>query len=156
MSFLAPRGGDRFGPLAATTVPKAFVAANYPAPAAGDLIRPKAGGANDEVVLCLSGEVPVYMVRDVNSNNGTLSVFLLSKLISLEFQYSGPGSAVIVGQSQIQADPGSIPAGAVIPIGGVNRTPVKPVASPLGIGLVTARDSPQTGLLVVEFHGAAT
>jgi hypothetical protein len=190
MPFATFRGGDRFGARAAANVPKTYQLANYnwassypgfTGPKPGDLAKPfptntvvtgngaGSGAAgvspilNNEIVLCAATDVPVYLVESVNSNNGTLSCWIIERTLQLVFPYTNTLPPV-AGLHQILPDPAGTP-NVLPPVqtpplrsilwGGNDRARVQAVPSPGGAGLIVAVNEPLPGFVAVEFRGGA-
>lgn len=153
MAFSRSLSGDRFRIHHGSIVPKkpsaSYVAAwntTNTTPLVGDLVKLDSA-ANDQVLQCVAGDVPYGMVYSINSGTGaianwTLSVLRFVKTQSVIFEYNGAFAVL----DNIVAD-GSL---GTIKIDGVLRNRVKH-DNTNGSGTVVAKDSPVTGLAVVEF-----
>jgi hypothetical protein len=143
MAFLDFDSGDRFADAAETTLPKAFATARYAAPAVGHLcIQDTTALFNDGVVQAGASDIPRYLVRSVNSGNGTLSVIELPAIRQARFECTG--SPALGNQIQAHGSAGTVA------IGGNLRDRVKPVASG-GTGTIVAIETGTPVFIRVEW-----
>lgn len=138
MAFNLPTAGDRFIPELHVRPWKAV--SGYTTPLEGHLVKQDTSG-NRLINQCADGDVPLGMILRDNGN-GVYSVWEFRAGATVVLQYS---STFAVGDKIV-----SHAAAGTIAVQGKLRDQIKH-DNTNGIGTVTAKDSPATGLCEVAF-----